>query len=1002
MRKIVLHIFLLVTTCTLTAQSARYLHWQKLTTSEQLRNPSNSFLFKDSRDFLWIGSMSGLQRYDGFTIRDYGTFPIDSCGILGNNIQGQMVEDENQDLWVTTYQSLNHYDVETETFTPYPLKNEQGDLISGFHSCGKTDNTIWLLHRDSLRQFNISSKKFTASVSTKSTGYNRGVVRKFGATTLVYAYNLSGNLLTVFEFSEGRLQDTQKKTLDDSGIFSIYPISEDTLLIGAKDDLKEVIIGSSSPGQSILWQGKSLKTVTGISVFDKNVLSLATIDGNLFLYNRKKKEIAEQLDFSIFKASNPDNKIITALTDNDRNTWVSSRNDGIYYTQPDKIKFTNLLNGRVVTNLIQQKNGEIWAFTNKTILIINEKGETIRAIKFRRKNCDNMMNYYVINDRENRLWTNYYFSGPHFVKPDSDLFVETNISEYTYEALLLQDGRTIFSSIVEKGIFTVNEENNDSFSLIQISGTDKIIEASFLYQNPQREVIILEGNTKLTFYDPTDFSIKNSIAYSGAIYDMFAHPGDSVLWIGGANGLVSFNYNDSLLTYHSKESKLPNEVFGILPDDKGNLWLSSNSGIYRFNPTSNEIIAYNQADGTGSKRFSRKAHIKLKDGRLAFGGESGLIIFDPKNIKSQVPMAVPQITEILIDGKKRSGLKCENTGATNMEEIERLRLGPKDNKLEFHFVSKEYSNTAENQIRYRLSPEETEWQIAKSGGKCQYTNVEPGDYTFEIQAANSDGIWNTDLTDKLEIKLVPPFRKTWMFTLLVLCLVSIIVYCVATLYQIQKRKKEQAKFEKNMALETQRLRIARDMHDDLGSRLSAISLKTSMLETKFDNPEWKSEMEKLTIDAQQISITIRETIWAVDARNDSLGRLIHYLISYTEQLFDGLGLDYSFDIEKDLPEEQMVSGKIRRMVFLAYKEILNNIVKHAQANKVLIEMKMEKDHFILTITDDGVGFDLAEKEKGRGNGLDNMRYRMEKIDGTCQFLKVAKGTSIELNFDFLN
>ncbi len=1002
MRNTIFNVFLFFFSFTLSAQSGRHLHWQQLTTSDQLRNPANSFLFKDSKDFLWIGSSSGLQRYDGFKIRDYGIYPVDSSGMLGNNVQGQMIEDENNDLWVTTYQSLNHYDIETEKFTSYPIKNEEGEMISEFHSCGRTDNIIWLLHKDSLRQFDISTKRFTASIGVKANRFNRGMVRKFGNTTVVYVYGLAGNLLKIFKFSEGQLKSTQKIVSDDSGIFSIYPTSEDSLLVGGKDNLKEVFLESSLPGKTVLWKGEPLRVVTGLSLFEKNEILLATKIGDLFLYNTTERKITEQLNFDIFKALNSDNQIVTALVDNDHNIWVSSRSDGIYYTQPDKIKFTNLLNGTVVTNLIQRRNDEIWVFTNKKIIIINNKGETIREINSNIPNRDNMMDYHVVKGSKGQLWTNYYIGEQCFVEENSNHFVKKDINKHIDRVLLLQDGRMIFSCGPEKGIFTISEEGNGSLRPIKIPGSEEISDALFLYQNPEGELIFLEGITKLTFYDPVDFSKKNSVTYSGAIYDMFAHPGDSLLWIGGSDGLVSFNYNTNFLTYHSKESNLPNEVFGVLPDDEGNLWLSSNSGIYRFNPGDKEIVDYNQADGTGSKRFSRNAHIKLQDGRLAFGGESGLIIFDPKDIKSKVPLAVPQITEILIDGKKRPNLKCDKTGATNMEEIKRLRLEPNDNKLEFHFVSKEYSNTIDNQIRYRLSPEETEWQIAESGGKCQYTNVEPGDYTFEVQAANSDGVWNTDLTDKLEITLLPPFKKTLTFKILILSLVVFSVYCFVTFFQTQKRRKEQAVFEKNMALEKQRLRIARDMHDDLGSRLSAISLKTAMLETKFENPKWKREMEKLTTDAQEISINIRETIWAVDARNDLLGKLIHYLMSYVEQLFDGLDVDHLFDITGDLPEEQMVSGKIRRMVFLSYKEILNNIVKHAHASKVLIEMRMEKGHFILTITDDGVGFDLAQKEKGRGNGLDNMRYRMEKIGGTCRFLKVSEGTSIELNFNVLD
>lgn len=985
----------------LSAQSLPYLHWQQLTTSDQLRNPSNSFLFKDSKDFLWIGSSFGLQRYDGFQLKNYGTLPIDSFGILGKNIQGQIVEDENDDLWITTYQSLNHYDVETEKFTPYPIIGPNDKVISGFHSCGKSGNVIWLLHKDSLRQFDLSARIFTASIETQSKGFNRGTVKQFGSATMVYTYNLRGDLLKVFEFEGGTLKDTKELYLKNLMISSMYPISKDVLLIGGRDGLQEFILGSQKKTKPVLWEGRSLESVIGISAFNEDEILVATVGGDLFLYNLKEKTFIAKLNFDNFKESDPDNKMLTALVDNEQNIWVSSRSDGIYFAHPNKIKFVNRAVGSVVTNLTQRKNGEIWAFTNKKIIILDEKGATIRELILDQPNCDNMMSYHVINDQKGRLWTNYYYLDEQYVEPDSYDFAKTKISKYMPHAILLQDGRFIFADGRKKGLFIL-EEQDGKVEMIQIPGTNEIVESLFFYENPQGELMILEGNTNLTFYDPIDFSIINSVPYSGEINDMFTSPGDSILWIGGTDGLVSYNYHMKLFTYHSKEGRLPNQVFGILPDEEGNLWLSSNSGIYCFNPLSKEVVAYNEADGIGNKSFSRNAHQKLRDGRLAFGGDSGVLIFDPKNIKSEIPLAVPQITDILIDGKKRPDLKCENTGATNIEEIEKLLLEPNDNKLEFHFVSKEYSSTIDNQIRYRLFPEETEWQIVENGGKCQYTHIEPGDYSFEIQAANSDGIWNTDLTDKLVIKVLPPFQKTWAFTFLILGIVSLFVAGIVTFFQKQKRRKEQALFEKNMALESQRLRIARDMHDDLGSRLSAISLKTSMLETKFEHPKWKREMEKLTTDAQEISITIRETIWAVDARNDSLGKLIQYLMNYAEELFDGLDTDYIFKIAENLPEEHMVSGKIRRMVFLSYKEILNNIVKHAQANQVRIKMEMEKDHFILTITDNGIGFNLAEKQKGSGNGLDNMRYRMEKIGGTCRFLPTKQGTAIQLNFNFLD
>ncbi len=1007
MRNTIFSIFCFFFSLALSAQSLPYLHWQHLSTSDQLRNPSNNFLFKDSKGFLWIGSTSGLQRYDGFQVKDYGALPVDTFGILGKNIQGQIVEDGKNDLWITTYQALNHYDIKSEKFTPYPIK-DGSNVISGFHSCGKTGDILWLLHKDSLRQFDLSKRKFIACTSTyPQRNFNRGMVKQFDNVTLVYTYNLGGNLLKIFEFRNQALIDFRETPLKDLGVYSIHPLNNETLLIGGKGGLKEVVIGAPQKDKTILWERKPLPSVQKISVFNEEELLITTVFGDLFRYDLKLKKIIGKLNFDVLKESDSDNSIITALVDKEQNIWISTKNDGIYFSFPDKTKFINHTVGSVVTGLVQRENDEIWAFTNKKIIVLDKEGRVVREIISDQPNKDNTEIYFAFEDSEKRLWTDYYISKQfHFFNPNAYESIKTNLSKHFTDGLLLRNGQTIFAHGVTKGLFSLQKQN-DKFEIVQIPGTDTIVGPMNLYEDYKDNLVVVEkNNTKIVFYDMSDFTRKDSIPYIGQIYSMFMHPNDSVLWIGSVDGLVSFNYNTRSFTYHSKKNKLPNEVFGILPDETGNLWMSTNDGIYRFTPEDEKVIAYDQADGLGSERFSMNAHLKLKDGRLAFGGDNGLVIFDPKDITSEVPLAIPQITDILIAGKKRPDLKCENTGATNIEEIEKLHLNPKDNKLEFHFVAIEYSSSKENLIKYRLSPEEEEWKIVESGGKCQYTNIESGDYIFEIRAANSDGIWNKELTDTVVIHIPTPFRKTKAFIFLIVFIVSIIasmiVAVVVTFFQKQKRREEQIQFDKNIALEKQRLRIARDMHDDLGSRLSAISLKTAMLETKFEHPRWKKEMEKLTQDAQEISITIRETIWAVDARNDSLGKLIHYLINYTEELFDSLDTDYSFNISENQPDEQMVAGKIRRMVFLAYKEILNNIVKHAKASKVLIEMKMEKDHFILTITDNGVGFNLAEKEQGRGNGLDNMRYRMEKIGGTCRFLPTKKGTVVQLNFNFLD
>ena len=277
-----------------------------------------------------------------------------------------------------------------------------------------------------------------------------------------------------------------------------------------------------------------------------------------------------------------------------------------------------------------------------------------------------------------------------------------------------------------------------------------------------------------------------------------------------------------------------------------------------------------------------------------------------------------------------------------------------------------------------------------------YGKLPPGEYTFRVQACNEDGVWN-QAGCSMPITVLPPFWQTpWFLTLSGLCLLGLVagsVHYVST----QKLQRELALMRQHEALEAERARIARDLHDQLGANLTQVTLLGEMAETDKDLP---SEVEG---HARQIAQTARETtraldeiVWTVNPANDTLDGLINYLCKYAQEYLALAGLRYRLEVPDSLPALP-ISPELRHNVFLVAKEAVNNVVKHAQASSVWLRLQLEPNRFTLEIQDDGRGLSPEAEKKGR-NGLRNMRQRMEDVGGVFTIAPASPaGTTVRLS-----
>jgi ligand-binding sensor domain-containing protein/signal transduction histidine kinase len=478
---------------------------------------------------------------------------------------------------------------------------------------------------------------------------------------------------------------------------------------------------------------------------------------------------------------------------------------------------------------------------------------------------------------------------------------------------------------------------------------------------------------------------------------------DGVLWIATADGGLCRWQAGTWFTY-TKRDGLPSHSIGyLLEDAEGFLWLGSNAGLLRVAKSAlndyaqgrNRLLkfrAYGKAEGLPTRECtfgSQPAACVTLDGRLWFPTIKGLVSVEPPALQpNPVPPPVA-LQSVLIERHE------QHTNALDSRGLQAVTLPAGKELLEIHYTSLNLAADASaRQFRFRLEGHEADWIDAGNSRVARYSKLPPGDYTFRVTAANEDGVWN-ETGATLAVTVLPPFWRTWWFTAAIAAtLVALIagsVYFIST----QRLQRQLALLRQQEALERERARIARDLHDQLGANLTQISLLGELAETDKDAPE---EVED---HARQICHTARETtraldeiVWAANPSNDTLEGLVSYVCKYAQEYLALAGLRYRLDVPSPLPAATL-QPELRHNVFLAAKEAVNNVVKHAQATEARVALKLEDPGFILEIADNGRGPAGIETPAAKSrNGLRNMRKRMADIGGRFLLEPAPGGGSV--------
>ncbi|HWQ91271.1 MAG TPA: two-component regulator propeller domain-containing protein [Clostridia bacterium] len=489
---------------------------------------------------------------------------------------------------------------------------------------------------------------------------------------------------------------------------------------------------------------------------------------------------------------------------------------------------------------------------------------------------------------------------------------------------------------------------------------------------------------------------------------------DGTLWIGTADAGLC-RWKQGQFTSLTPAQGLPATVLcHILDDGAGYLWVSSHRGIFRagkrhINQCAEGALrvvpwqSYGKAEGLTTPICSggfQPGALKTSDGLLWFPTARGLACIDPGNVSvNQVPP--PVVIEDLIIDDRPMPIHTADLGAT--VNSQGLRIPPGKRRFELRFAGLSFAAPEKVRFKYKLEGLETDWRDSEGLRSVQYNYLQPGHYTFRVLGCNNDNVWN-ERGASLAFTVLPPFWQTWWFKgMTILGSAGSIGATVLAIARRRLRRKLEL-LERQRALERERARIARDIHDDLGASLTRITLLCQSVRGELDNHQQAAgDLDQIYCTARELTRAMDEIVWAVNPKHDTLDSLVTYLGRFAQAFLSSAGLRCRLDVPLNLPTWALTS-EVRHNLFLALKEALNNAVKHAHATEVRIQLELQPRQFVLSIIDNGCGFTPENPAVGQdsarslpGNGLSNIRRRLEEIGGASEWQSApGDGTRVKL------
>ena len=471
------------------------------------------------------------------------------------------------------------------------------------------------------------------------------------------------------------------------------------------------------------------------------------------------------------------------------------------------------------------------------------------------------------------------------------------------------------------------------------------------------------------------------------------------LWLGTQHGLARKHGNG--YQFITTEEGLPDTtITQMVEDDFGRLWIGTRRGLSFISIEQVEAVMEGRETKVFATTLGRDEGLigisalsggppttwKGEDGQLWFVTYRGVIGIDPAAVAtSNGNGGLPSYVDaVLIDGR-----------AVDVRPDTPVLVPPATMRVEFRFVVPSFSSPGRVRVRHQLVGLDPDWVETGASFSATYAGLPPGKYTLRVAGVNESGTLSESATS-LVLMAQPAWWQTWWFRgAAVLAFAGLIVGVVRFWSQRRFRRLQQAH-----ALEQERARIARDLHDELGGSLTQIGFLADRIRRQAGDAGMNQPLSELAARTRRVAADLESIVWTVSPKNDTWAGLVHFLSEYAQRFFSDAGIDCvveASEVRADLP----VSPEVQHHLLAIAKEGMNNLLKHAKASRVVFLLRAEENMLIMSLCDNGIGFDLNAPENGERNGLTNMRTRAQEIGGVLELTSSASaGTNLTLRVPF--
>jgi len=832
-----------------TLTQAQTIKFNHLSIKDGLSESTVYSILQDHKGFLWIGTGDGLNKYDGYRFTVYRHEPQNIHSLSDSEIFA-LYEDSNGVLWIGTGNGLNQFDRKQDKFVRHLPDPQNPNSLSHqvvFSIYEDHSNQLWVGTKGGgLNQFDRTQNHFVRyqHEPNNPSSLNHNMVWPIyqdSANTLWIGTNGGGlNKFDLQQFSHYLPNPEQLDSLSNR-VSSIYEDSTNTLWVGTLNGLHK-FDRQQETFVHYFPEPDNPKSLSHRAVWDmvedkQGVLWIATDGGGLNQFDRQTETFIHYKQNLQNPTQLNNNFILSLYQDRAGTLWIGTAGGGLnLFHQADK-KFrhyfhnpmdANILNHNDISSIYETKDGLLWVGTEGAGLNqFDQSRQTVTHYVHDSQNSNSLSHndiQSIYQDSQGILWIGTYGGGLNQLDRQQNRFIaykndqdNNNTLSNNYVKSIYEDKKGFLWIGTLKGLNRFDRQSHQFIHFLHDPNKSDSLShdaISAIYQDKNGSLWIgtdsgglNQFNEKSNQFIRYQHDLQNHNSLSHNRVSVIHEDKTGTLWIGTyGGGLNQFNRNMKTFRHYREQHGLPNDtIYGILEDEQGYLWLSTNQGLSKFNPKTGTFRNYDRLDGLQSNEFNPAYH-QNRRGELFFGGINGFNVFYPAQIQDnpyQPPIVLTQfnIFNQPVPIGKDSPLK------RHINLAQEIQLSYQQSFFSFEFAALNFLTPTKNQYAYQLEGFDQDWNQIGTRRQAYYTNVSPGTYWFSIKGSNNDNLWN-EQGRRIKIIITPPWWEKRSF-LISLFILTVTITLGGFHWRIAIINKQKRQLEKRVQERTEELQVAK-------------------------------------------------------------------------------------------------------------------------------------------------------------------------------------------------